>query len=166
MGRRLWQLLTGVVLAAFLAPPGAADKDSVKRGEYLSRIMDCGGCHTPGILEGKPDQARYLAGSEIGFHVPGHGVSYPPNLTPDEETGLGDWSVEEIMRAVRQGKRPDGRVLAPPMPWPTYANLTDEDARALAMYLKSLEPVKHATPARVDSPEKAVHPFLAIQSPE
>lgn len=160
-------VLTALAAVAVLVPAGgAADSDLVKRGEYLAHIMDCGGCHTPGMLKGDPDHERYLAGSRIGFHVPGQGVAYPPNLTSDPETGLGDWSVEDIMRAVRRGERPDGSRVAPPMPWPAYSHLTDGDARALAVFIKSLAPVEYDTPARVDDVEHATQPFLTVQSPE
>ena len=80
----------------------------VERGAYLVAIMDCTGCHTDGALIGQPDPARFLAGSEIGFGGPpppgasSGPVVYPPNLTPDVETGLGAWSDEEIMRAFRR----------------------------------------------------------------
>jgi mono/diheme cytochrome c family protein len=52
--------------------------DLAARGQYLARIMDCGGCHTPGALTGQPDMARYLAGSDVGFEIPGLGRFYPP----------------------------------------------------------------------------------------
>lgn len=149
--------------AWFLALPAAAAQ-RIERGAYLARIMDCGGCHTPGVLTGKPDFGRMLGGSEIGFQIPGLGIFYPPNLTPDE-TGLGAWSEEDIVTAVRTGVRPDGRTLAPVMPWHSYAALTDEDAAALAGYLKTLTPVKHQVPALVGPDEKPVAPYLTVVAP-
>ena len=83
--------------------------------------MDCVGCHTGGALAGAPDPKLRLAGSDIGFGAPGLGVFYPPNLTPDQETGLGAWSEADIVKALRTGERPDGRELAPMMPWRSYA---------------------------------------------
>lgn len=154
-----------VLLAAALPVPWAAASEPAERGKYLAQIMDCGGCHTPGVLKGKPQHERYLAGSDTGFHVPGFGVSYPPNLTSDPETGLGEWSVEDIMRAVRKGRRPDGTRLSPPMPWRMYSALTDRDARALARYIKQLPAVEHATPEHVDDPDQATSPFLSLRSP-
>ena len=136
----------------FAAASGSAQQQQqpkqrqLPRGEYLATIMDCGGCHTGGALAGQPDPKLHLAGSNIGFGVPGVGVFYPPNLTPDRDTGLGSWSEADIVRAVRQGVRPDGRELAPVMPWRNYAALTDEDAPALARHLKGLAPVRDATP--------------------
>jgi len=66
-----------------LVVPAQASAQTMSRGEYLVTIMHCGGCHTPGALAGKPDFSRKLAGSSIGFGIPGVGVVYPPNLTSD-----------------------------------------------------------------------------------
>ncbi len=147
------------------APAGAQTTTAPGRGEYLAAIMDCGGCHTSGALAGRPDPLRHLAGSEIGFGVPGLGIFYPPNLTPDDATGLGRWSEADIVRAVRTGVRPDGRELAPAMPWRSYAMLTDEDALALAGYLRSLPPVRHAVPPPSGPSEVAPAPYLAVIDP-
>lgn len=144
---------------------GAAQAGDTKRGEYLSRIMDCGGCHTRGALAGKPDPAFHLAGSDIGFEIPGLGIFYPPNLTPDAAHGLGTWSATEIITAVRTGVRPDGRILVPVMPWHSYAALTDDDAQALVGYLKSLKPVSFAAPAPVPAGSPAPAPYLAPVMP-
>lgn len=158
-----------VIAAALLATVPAAAQQAPRganaRGEYLARIMDCGGCHTPGAMAGQPDEARNLAGSPVGFGIPDLGTFYPPNLTPDRETGLGAWTEAEIMRAVRTGVRPDGRVLAPAMPWRAYAALTDADARALARYLRSLPPVRHAVPRMAGAGETPPAPYLTVAVP-
>jgi mono/diheme cytochrome c family protein len=155
------------VIVAFAATPALVQSDrAFSRGEYLASIMDCGGCHTPGAFTGKPDHGRKLAGSEIGFHVPGLGYFYPPNLTPDRETGLGAWSEADIVRAVRTGVRPDGRILAPVMPWQAYAALTDADAKALARYLKTLPPVRHAVPPLTGASETPPAPYLTVVAPK
>ena len=99
-------------------------------------------CHTDGAFLGKPDLAHPLAGSSIAHEVGGLGIFWPPNLTPDPETGLGTWSDRDIVKALRTGKRPDGRVLAPAMPWTTYAHLTDADVLAVAHHLKGLPPIR------------------------
>ncbi len=142
-----------------------ADAATRARGAYLASIMDCGGCHTGGALAGRPDPALALAGSDVGFGIPGLGVFYPPNLTPDPETGLGGWSEADIVRAVRTGERPDGRELAPAMPWRSYAALTDEDALALAAYLKGLKPVRHAVPPPAGPSETPKGPYLTVAVP-
>lgn len=152
-----------LAIAAVAAPARAQDR--VKRGEYLVTIMDCTGCHTPGALAGKPDPARSLAGSNIGFAIPDLGIFYPPNLTPDRETGLGEWSEVEIVKAVRTGVTPNGRMLVPIMPFHSYAKLTDADAQALAAYLKSLKPVRHQVPAIAGPAEKPTAPYLTLVAP-
>ncbi|MBP2314913.1 c-type cytochrome [Azospirillum soli] len=162
-------MVAGASAAAFLlialAAPASAD-EHVKRGEYLAAIMDCTGCHTPGALTGQPDPQRFLAGSTVGFQIPGLGTFYPPNLTPDTKTGLGNWSETDIIRAVRTGVRPDGRVLAPVMPYHSYGKLTDADAQALAAYLKTITPVQHAAPVLAGPSEAPTAPFLAVTMPK
>lgn len=155
----------GVWTAAAPAAQAEDRADQLRRGAYLARIMDCGGCHTPGALTGQPDATRMLGGSDIGFGIPGMGVFYPPNLTPHPETGIGAWSEQEIVAAVRAGMRPDGRALAPAMPWRSYAALTDEDALALAAYLKSLPPVAHASPPAAGAEDKPQGAYLAVVPP-
>jgi len=122
---------------------GAADRGLVERGKYLATIGSCTDCHTPGYFLGKPDMKRHLGGSDVGFEIPGAGVFYGPNLTPDEATGLGRWSESDIVRAIRRGKRPDGRTLAAIMPWAAFAELTDSDAAAIAAYLSGTGPSGH-----------------------
>ncbi|HEX7078519.1 MAG TPA: c-type cytochrome [Candidatus Eisenbacteria bacterium] len=132
-------------------PEGAAANaaaDPVARGKYLTTIMSCGDCHTPGTLYGAPDFDRTLSGSELGWAGP-WGVSYPRNLTPDMETGIGAWSEDDIVKAIQTGYRPDGTQLSPPMPWPNFANLSHDDAIAIAKYLKSLPPVHHKVPDKL-----------------
>lgn len=160
-------LLACATLALSLAasPLVAADSAKVKRGEYLANIMDCGGCHTTGALIGKPDPAMHVAGSTVGFQIPGLGIFYPPNLTPDNETGLGKWSEADIIKAVRTGERPDGRMLVPVMPYHSYARLNDADANALATYLKNLKPISHQAPAMVGANGKATAPYMTVVMP-
>jgi mono/diheme cytochrome c family protein len=157
-------LLACVVFVAAIASAQANDK--LERGKYLATIMDCTGCHTRGALIGKPDPAFALAGSDIGFEIPGLGYFYPPNLTPDAETGLGKWSEAEIVAAVRNGVRPDGRQLVPIMPYMSYAALSDADAQALAAYLKSLKPVKFVAPPMTAHAAGAPAPFLTLKMPQ
>jgi mono/diheme cytochrome c family protein len=154
-----------VLACVALAPAGSQGADDLKRGEYLMLLMDCGGCHTPGALDGQPDMAQAYSGSDTGFQLPGLGTFYPPNLTADAETGLGSWSLEDIVTAVRTGVRPDGRELAPIMPWHSYAVLTDEDAQALASYIKSLPAISHQVPGPFGPDQAPSHPFLQRQEP-
>jgi mono/diheme cytochrome c family protein len=148
-----------------LAAAGPADAQAA-RGKYLASFGGCMDCHTPGYFFGKPDMTRYLAGSEVGFEIPGLGVFHGPNLTPDKETGLGNWSVEQIVTAITKGTRPDGRVLAPIMPWRAFANLSRRDALALAVYLKSLPPVKNKVPGPFGPNDKPTSFVMKIVPPE
>lgn len=163
--RWAWRLIAALVPMAF-ASAASAQQGDVERGRYLAMIMDCGGCHTRGVFAGRPDPALYLAGSEVGFHLPGLGYVYPPNLTPDPVTGLGDWSEDDIVRAVRTGERPDGRLLAPIMPYNSYGALTDADAYAIAAFLKSLPPVPYEDePQMAGEGETPPGPYLDLVVP-
>jgi mono/diheme cytochrome c family protein len=147
--------LLAAVFALLSAHPGRAAEDQVARGKYLVTIMGCGDCHTPGNFFGKPDMAHILSGSDVGFEIPGLGVFVGRNLTPDKETGLGTWSQEQIVAAFTTGKRPDGRILAPAMPWMDFTALSRDDAYAIAAYLQSLPPTAHAIPGPFGPTEKA-----------
>ena len=145
-------LLAAAVMVPFVKSNAA--ETQVQRGKYLVSIISCSDCHTPGTFLGKPDMKRYLGGSDVGFEVPGLGVFYGPNLTPDDETGLGKWTKEQIATTITTGKRPDGRILAPPMPVESFKNLTHADALAIAAYLKSLPAVKNKVPGPFGPTEK------------
>ncbi|MEA2781725.1 MAG: hypothetical protein QOK29_3269 [Rhodospirillaceae bacterium] len=142
-----------------------ADSSAVERGKYLVAVMSCTDCHTDGALIGKPDMEHFLGGSSIGFEIPGHGFFYGPNLTSDVETGLGSWSETQIATALTKGVRPDGRELAPVMPWRSFANLMSSDALAIAAYLKSLPPAKHKVPGPFGVGEKPMAPYLTVVVP-
>ena len=165
MSSILTRLSAALVFCSLPGLAAVADDDLLARGQYLVTIMDCTGCHTGGSLIGQPDPQRFLSGSEIGFGGP-FGVVFPPNLTSDKETGLGNWTDEQILAAIKEGRRPDGRVLVPVMPWPSYAMLTDDDAQALVAYLRSLKPVSFRTPAPVAPGDKSTAPFLTVAQPE
>jgi mono/diheme cytochrome c family protein len=142
-------LAATLVLAGAWAviPLRAANADSqLARGKYLVSINGCTDCHTPGHFLGKEDASRYLGGSDVGFAIPGLGVFVGPNLTPDKATGLGNWTTAQIVTALTTGNTPEGRLLAPSMPWREYSNLTASDAQAIAAFLKSLPPVQHQVP--------------------
>lgn len=137
-------LFAALAVVGGCAPAG--HEAAVARGKYLVAIMGCSDCHTPGGLTPKPDISRFLGGSDADFLVPGLGVFTPPNLTPDKATGLGAWTHDQIVAAFTTGKRPDGRILGPAMPWNDFANLSKSDADAIADYLQSLPPVSRKTP--------------------
>ena len=136
-----------LVIASLAGLPLQARAETpVERGLYLVTITGCNDCHTPGGLLGSPDKTRLLGGSDVGFGDPASGVWVGENLTPDKETGLGDWTSDQIVTAITTGKVPDGRMLSPIMPWPALSQLTHDDALAIAAYLKSLPAVKNAIP--------------------
>jgi mono/diheme cytochrome c family protein len=165
------RIIIGIALAS-LATAGALLTDAsaanpqIARGKYLASFGGCMDCHTPGYFFGKPDMARHLGGSEVGFEIPGLGVFHGPNLTPDKETGLGNWTTDQIVKAIQQGVRPDGRVLAPIMPWRALANLTNTDALAIAAYLKSLPPIRNKVPGPFGPTEKPTSFVMKVVAPE
>jgi mono/diheme cytochrome c family protein len=131
MLRRIWIGCAAAAITAMVwGSSGVQAQDPVARGKYLAAVGGCTDCHTPGYFLGKPDEKRYLGGSEVGFEIPGMGVFHGPNLTPDKETGLGNWSSEEIVTALI-------------MPWKALAQLTKDDAMAIVAYLKSVPPVRN-----------------------
>ena len=144
---RITQLSVAVVVAGvcFAIPfrKAAADDQQVARGKYLVNLGSCIDCHTSGFFFGKPDMSKYLGGSDVGFAIPGLGVFVGPNLTPDKATGLGNWSAQQIATAITTGKIPDGRELAPIMPWHAYSSLMPADVQAIVAYLQSLPAVSH-----------------------
>src|SRR5271154_1113332 len=162
---RLPALIAALVLVGMASGANAADWQA-ERGKFLVNIIPCTDCHTPGTFLGKPDMSRYLGGSDVGFEVPGLGVFYGSNLTPDKETGLGNWTKEQIATAIRTGKRPDGRILAPSMPVATLKNLSQADALAIAAYLKSLPPVKNKVPGPFGPTQKPTSVFYHVLLPD
>ena len=143
-------LLRGVAAATTAAivlsfASGASAESQIERGQYLVAIMDCAGCHTTGALGGRAEPDHYLAGGNIGWAIPGFGVVYPRNITPDKTTGIGTWSGDDIAKLLRTGVRPDGREVAPIMHWDAYGHMTDSDLAAVVAYLKSVPAVEHAT---------------------
>lgn len=153
-----------VLLVAMIPGNARADEAQLERGRYLVQIAGCSDCHTPGHFLGQPDAARFLGGSDVGFEIPGVGIVYGPNLTPDK-SGLGDWSADEIVAAIRTGATPDGRGLVPVMPWPNLAALSDEDAFAIAAYLQSLDPVANKVPGPVPPGEPAPSFVMRVVPP-
>lgn len=155
------------------------DPAVIKRGAYLVGSMGCHDCHTPWKMGPKgpePDMTRALTGHPQDIKVPAApklpdgwawagsptntafagpwGISFTANLTPDPDTGLGKWTEEMFMTALRTGRHEGkGRPILPPMPWPMIRNLTDDDLRAVFAYLHSLPPVKNQVPQPVDPPE-------------
>ena len=171
--------IAGVVLLIGSAPKAKAHLEAkpqtqLQRGEYLVKFGDCTACHTPlkfGPNGPEPDPARFLSGHPAETQLPPPdlkpgpwfaatagmtawagpwGISYAANLTPDDNTGLGIWTEEMFLAAMRTGKHMGaGRPILPPMPWQAAANLSDADLKAMFAYLQSIPALKNQVPAPV-----------------
>ena len=159
--------------AAAAAP--APTQSPVERGKYLTLVGGCNDCHTPkkfgpngpeadmtrelsgnpsmdklppvpkGVIG--PDKWGTVANNHLGAWAGPWGVSFAMNLTPDKTTGLGSWTPEMFMNALRTGKHQGtGRPILPPMPWNWYRNMTDDDLKAVFAYLQSLPPINNPIP--------------------
>ncbi|MDT8399292.1 MAG: hypothetical protein RQ899_11815 [Pseudomonadales bacterium] len=161
------QLNPSTILAT---PEATANTDypaeQVARGKYMVGLLGCGSCHTNGALIGEARQNQLLAGSDTGIAysnplaVNNPGVVYPANLTPDMETGIGSWTIDQIITMLQTGVDNHSGQTLPVMPWPSYAHIEAEDALAIASYLKSLPPVRHRVPTNVAPGRKATAPFV------
>jgi mono/diheme cytochrome c family protein len=109
------------------ATPEGTAKDAVARGEYIFNVAGCLGCHTV------PKTGQRLAGGRA-LKTP-FGTFYSPNITPDRETGIGGWTDEDFIRALREGKAPDGSSYFPVFPYTSFTHLTDQDIRDLKAYI-------------------------------
>ena len=123
-----------VALLLLFANSAAADEAALERGEYLHRAAGCISCHTD-VKNGGPP----LAGGRP-LKTP-FGTFYSPNITPDRKTGIGAWSDEDFVRALREGVRPDGSHYFPVFPYPSYARMTRADMLDLKAFLFSRAPV-------------------------
>ena len=164
--------------AAATAP---AQPALVERGRYLVSVLACHDCHTPLVPgpDGRPapDMSRMLSGHPASLEMPPApalpegpwqvvasatltawngpwGTSFAANLTPDPQTGLGDWSWENFRDTIRTGRHMGrGRPVLPPMPIPVYRNLEDDDLRAVYAYLQSIPPISNRAPEPLPPPE-------------
>lgn len=149
--------------------------DLVKRGKYLVEFGGCNDCHTPKIFtkQGpRPNLKKLLSGYQASGKLPKlpngvlgpkkwgaitnndltawvgpWGVSFAANLTPDKKTGLGNWTAETFIQAMRSGKHQgNGRNILPPMPWFSLAALSDDDLKAIFSFLQSIPAVNNKVP--------------------
>jgi mono/diheme cytochrome c family protein len=139
-------LAAAVVVISLTSVAGAQDQKAlIGRGAYLvNGPAGCGNCHTLKNPDLSPRADMELAGGER-FDTPIF-TAYSRNLTPDKETGIGTWTDQEIIRALREGVSKEGDVLGPPMPVPTYHTMSDDDAKAIVAYLRTLKPVHNEVP--------------------
>jgi hypothetical protein len=142
------------------------NREAVSRGEYLVELLGCGACHTDGALIGEPDMERPLAGSSIGIAYTSPlenrypGIVYAPNITSDDETGIGQWSDGQVADAIRAGlgRHGERRILV--MPWQGYAQISNEDAFAIVGYLRNIKPIRNQVPGDVPAGTMAGHPYV------
>lgn len=130
-------LAAGTALCAEALPALAEDQsfELIERGRYVAVAADCVACHS--VPGGPP----FAGGSRLNTPF---GVLLAPNITPDAETGIGDWSEADLRSTLRDGIGKGGKRLYPAMPYPAYTKMTDEDIAALWAYLRTLQPVRNA----------------------
>jgi len=160
--------LCGAAIAAllFVAPAAAQDAALLERGKHLIEVTGaCGNCHTPMGPQG-PVPGRTLAGGTVFDEPPFRAVA--SNITQDPETGIGRWTDAQIARAIREGIRPDGRIIGPPMPAGLYRGLSDRDLAAMVAYLRTVAPVRNAVEAsvyRIPLPPAYGPPIASVPEP-
>ena len=158
--------------------PAAPAQSPVDRGKYLVSAIGCHDCHTPHVmgpngpepdmsrmLSGHPEKAVVTKGPKIDMPWAAvvtadmtawsgpWGISYTANLTPDKNTGLGNWTEDMFLKAIREGKHMGtSRPILPPMPWPVFRNFNDEDLKAIFAYLQSIPPVANHVPDPIIAP--------------
>lgn len=166
--------VAAATLLTLASPADAAGSDAqVARGKYLVDTSGCHDCHTPfklGPNGAAPDMSRALSGHPEGLVMPPApklpdgpwlavvgatntawsgpwGVSFTANLTPDADTGLGQWTLRDFVSTIRTGRHMGrGRPVLPPMPIPAYSNMTDADLEAIYGYLQSIPAIKNRVP--------------------
>ena len=174
--RPMSRLMPAAALLCAAATAGAQTKpapgNAVARGQYLVAIMSCNDCHTPfkmGAKGPEPDMTRMLSGSPETSKLPPPpapsgpwilsgtadntafagpwGITYAANLTPDKNTGLGVWTEDMFVKAMKTGKHMGtSREIQPPMPWPWIGKATDGDLKAIYAYLKSIPAISNHVP--------------------
>ncbi|GJM12937.1 MAG: diheme cytochrome c-type [Pseudohongiella sp.] len=137
-------VLLSVALILFL-PPSVSDsaqlsdsQEAIERGEYLVTAGGCISCH-----RGEEDEESFVGGLALETDF---GTFYAPNITPDIETGIGNWIAEDFLLALKHGRTPSGSFYYPAFPYRAYAGLTDQDVMDIGSYLMSLEPKSNAVP--------------------
>ena len=165
-------IVAPVVVARVGSTREGRPETRVERGRYLVSIMGCHDCHTPwklGANGPEPDMTLALSGHPEGFamttpptphgtwlwagaptntaYAGPWGISYTANLTPDQNTGLGIWTEDMFVNAIRTGRHMGvSRPIAPPMPWTVYRNATDEDLKSIYAFLRTIKPIVNHVP--------------------
>jgi cytochrome c553 len=161
------------IVASMGHTDGGAQMARVERGRYLVNSIGCSDCHTPKtmgpngpvldesrLLSGHPEDARLppaprlaegpwmaVASWDLTAWSGPWGISYPINLTPDENTGIGSWSEDTFVKALKTGRHMGvSRPILPPMPWEAFRNLSEEDLRSVYAYLRTIRPIRNRVP--------------------
>ena len=160
---RIHSLVVAFGALAFAAQPALSqDAKLLERGTYLmNSIVACGNCHAQRDKQGRPIAELGLSGGEVFDEKPFK--AYASNITPDPETGVGKWTEAQLIRGIREGIRPDGSLIGPPMPIHMYRGISDDDARALVAYLRAQPPVKNVVPKYDLSHQAAAQLWAADQ---
>jgi mono/diheme cytochrome c family protein len=172
---------SAIVFAATAAPkPTKRLTPQQERGRHLVMTSACNDCHTPkkmGPMGPEPDMSRLLEGYvgdgklavpklPAGWVVATNfdmtawagpwGISFTHNLTPDEDTGIGSWSEETFVKAIRTGRHMGvSRPILPPMPWQVYRAMPDSDLKAIYAFLRTIKPIHNAVPDPIPAPAPA-----------
>lgn len=167
-----------LVLSTSASGESAANQAKIDHGRQLVRTHACGDCHTPwklGANGPEPDSSRLMSGHPQELAMPPApaaqgpwiasvsgtftawagpwGVSFSKNITGDKETGIGNWTEENFVQTIRTGREMGkGRMLLPPMPWPSYGNLTDDELSSIYAYLMSIPAISNKIPDPVAPP--------------
>jgi hypothetical protein len=146
-----WEVVLGPKARAVSATPFEKTEARLKRGEYLvNGPAACFHCHSEHDLAAAPEIPIVEARKGAGWTMPIPELNNiaSRNITPDQETGIGAWSDDEVARAIREGVRRDGSALFPLMPYPNFRSLDDEDVKAIVVYLRTIPAVRNTVPKR------------------
>lgn len=139
--KKIWNLvLLGAALSGYCGVAAAQDSqlDLIAKGKLVATAADCQACHT------NPEGGRPFAG-DYAIHSP-MGTIYTTNITPSKSFGIGNYTLQQFSRAVREGVRPDGENLYPAMPYTSYSHMSDEDIQAMYAYFQlGVKPVEQPT---------------------
>ena len=160
-----------LVLAAACAGPawaqGASTAALLERGKVLMNgIVACGNCHQARDDKGRRVLDKGLSGGQVFDEPPFRAVA--ANITPDRATGIGNWTDAQLARAIREGIRPDGSLIGPPMPMELYRHISDADLAAIVAYLRAQPPIANAVPKsvyRIPLPSAYGPPLQSVAAP-
>jgi cytochrome c553 len=156
-----------IVPAAVVAfAPCAGAETALERGTYLmTSIAACGNCHTQQTPNGPMPGMELAGGQKVEEDF---GAAFAANITPDPETGIGKWTDAQIITAIREGKRPDGSIIGPPMPIALYRSMADDDVKAIVAYLRQVNPVVNKVEKsqyKIPLPPAYGPPVTSVQAP-